>query len=225
MAAIQGIQIGKSYRHYRVLKEVTFEVASGECFALFGPNGAGKTTLLKILATLQAPSSGRFEVVGLDGVRDRNKVREAILLIAHGSHLYNDLDAVENVRFALALRGMTRTDHEIKIAMDRVGIGAFADFKIRYYSEGMKKRLAIAKALLIRPKVIFMDEPYSSLDERGMRTMNQFILESTGRGAAVFMTSHNRLQSAEVATRAGVLHQGLLREVAVKDLASGNELY
>lgn len=225
MTAIRGIQLSKSYRHYQVLKEVSFEVAPGECYALFGPNGAGKTTLLKVLATLQKPSSGRFEMMGYDGIHDRNRVREILLMIAHGSYLYNELDAVENIQFAVALRGMSPSDREIKIALDRVGIGAFADFKIRYFSEGMKKRLAIAKAMLIRPKVLLMDEPYSALDERGMKIMNNFILESTGQGAAVLMTSHNRVQSAEVAGKAGVLLQGVLREIAVKDLVAAHELF
>lgn len=225
MSGIRGIQLSQSYRHYQVLKDVSFEVAPGECYALFGPNGAGKTTLLKVLATLQKPSSGRFEMMGYDGMRDRNQVRSILLMIAHGSYLYGELDAVENLRFALALRGLSPVAREIKFALDRVGIGAFADFKIRYFSEGMKKRLSIAKAMLIRPKVLLMDEPYSSLDERGMKIMNQFIRESTDQGSAVLMTSHNRVQSAEVAGKAGVLLQGTLREIAVKDLVAAHELF
>jgi len=225
MSAIQGIQLSKSYRHYQVLKNVSFEVARGECYALFGPNGAGKTTLLKVLATLQKPSSGRFEMMGYDGIRDRNQVRAILLMIAHGSYLYSELDAVENLRFAVGLRGLSPTAREIKLALDRVGIGAFANFKIRSFSEGMKKRLSIAKAMLIRPKVLLMDEPYSSLDERGITMMNHFIRENLEQGAAVLMTSHNRLQSAEVAGKAGVLLQGVLREITVKDLVAAHELF
>ena len=147
------------------------------------------------------------------------------MMIAHGSYLYSELDAVENLRFAAGLRSLSPTAREIKLALDRVGIGAFADFKIRYFSEGMKKRLSIAKAILIRPKVLLMDEPYSSLDERGIAMMNHFIRESLEQGAAVLMTSHNRVQSAEVAGKAGVLHQGVLREIAVKDLVAPHELF
>lgn len=225
MAALRGIQLGKSYQHYQVLKEISFEVAQGECYALFGPNGAGKTTLLKILATLQRPSSGRFEIMGYDGVEERDRARENLLLVAHGSYLYNELNAVENIRFTVSLRGMDPTDREVKIALDRVGIGAFADFKVRYFSEGMKRRLAIAKAILIRPPILLLDEPYSSLDEKGMGMVNGFIRESTKRGAAVLMSSHNRARSAEVADRAGILHQGVLKEIAVKELVTTHELF
>jgi heme exporter protein A len=225
MLAIRGIQLSKSFHYYQVLKEVSLEMAEGECYALFGPNGAGKTTLLRILATVIRPSLGRFEVMGYDGAQEKLKVREVLFLIGHGSYLYDELNAVENIRFAIALRGMHPTDREIKIALDRVGIGAFADLRTRYFSMGMKKRLAIAKAMLIRPKVLLLDEPYAALDEDGMKMMNHYIREITGKGTAVMLTTHNRMRSAEVAHRAGLLNRSELKEIAVKDLAGKDDLF
>lgn len=224
-AAIRCLHLSKSYRHYRVFEDLTFEVAGGECFALFGPNGAGKTTLLKVLGTLHRPSSGRFEIMGLDGVAQRQAVRELILLIGHGSHLYGELTAVENLRFVLALRGQSPGDREIKLALDRAGIGAFSDYKTRYFSEGMKRRLAVAKAILTRPQVLLMDEPYASLDEQGAKAANFLIREALGRGAVVFMTAHDRVRAAEVASRAAILHRGELREISVQELVSSHELF
>ncbi len=225
MPAIRSIQLGKSYRHFPVLKEVSFEVEPGKCFALFGPNGSGKTTLLKILATLNKPSSGRFEIMGKDGFKERQTVRASLLLMAHGTYLYDDLSAMENIRFGLAMRDLSATDSDIRIVLDRVGIGAFSEFKIRQFSEGMKKRLSIARALLIRPKVLFMDEPYSSLDERGMDIMNRFIRENTRNGTTVFMTSHDRARAAEVADQAGVLRAGILHNLTTKELVEAHELF
>lgn len=225
MPSIRAVGLNKSYHHFSVLEEVNLELAEGECFALFGRNGAGKTTLLRILSTMEGPSSGRFELMGVDGLRERLRVREFLLLIAHGSFLYNDLDALENIRFALAIRGLTASEHDVKVALDRVEIGAFSRFKIRQYSEGMKKRLSIAKAMLIRPKIIFMDEPYSSLDERGMAMVNDFIRAMTRAGTTVFMTSHNRVKTAEVTPRVGVLIQGRLRELTVRELETADEIY
>ncbi len=225
MLAIQGIQLSKSYHYYQVLREVSLELAEGQCYALFGPNGAGKTTLLKILATVLRPSSGRFEVIGHDGVQDRFKVRELLLLVGHGSYLYDELNALENIRFNVALRGVSPTEREIKSALDRVGIGAFADLRTRYFSMGMKKRLSIAKAILIRPKVLLLDEPYATLDEEGMKMMNHYIQEITQEGTAVMLTTHNRMKSAEVAHRAGVLLRGELKEIVVKDLVVKDELF
>jgi len=210
MSAIRGFQIGKSYGHYRVFSNLSFEVAAGVCFALFGANGPGKTTLLRILATLSRPSEGRFEILGHDGSRARDAVRAVMLLLAHSSHLYDELDAIENLRFALALRGRSPTDRDLKLVLDRVAIGAFAMMKVRYYSAGMKKRLAIAKAMLAQPRVLLLDEPYTSLDEAGVEMMNRYIRDSTAAGTAVLMTTHDRANAAAVAHRAGLLdHQGL----------------
>jgi heme ABC exporter ATP-binding subunit CcmA len=224
MPAIRGIHLSKSYHHYQVLKEISFEVPGGNCYVLIGQNGAGKTTLLRILATLLRPSSGRFEIMGHDGLKERNKVRETLLLIAHGSHLYDELNAEENIRFATGLWGISPADREIKIALDRVGIGAFKDLKTRYFSMGMKKRLAIAKAMLIRPKVLLLDEPYSSLDEGGMTMVNSYIREITQAGASVLLTTHNRVKSAEVAQGAGILVRGELKEIGMKDLTAEDDL-
>lgn len=218
MIAISGSGLAKTYGHYRVFDAVSLEVRAGECYALFGPNGAGKTTLLRILATLYRPSAGQFAIAGHDGVRERDLVRSALVFLAHGSYLYDELNAVENLQFGLALRGLAATDRQIKLALDRVAIGPFAELKTRYFSAGMKKRLTIAKSMLIRPKVLLLDEPYTSLDESGMAMMNQYLREIAADGAGVLMTTHDRLRSAEVAHRVGVLDKGCLREYTVDDL-------
>jgi ABC-type multidrug transport system ATPase subunit len=163
--------------------------------------------------------------MGYDGIEEKIKVREVLLFVGHGSSHYDELNAVENIRFVVAMRGGNPTDREIKITLDRVGIGAFADLRTRYYSMGMKKRLSIAKAILIRPQVLLLDEPYSSLDEGGMKMMNHYIREVTHQGAAVLLTTHDRLRSSEVADRAGVLQRGKLIEIAVKDLAAKDEIF
>ena len=218
MVAIRGLHISKSYGHYRIFEDLSFEIAAGECYALFGPNGAGKTTLLRILATLHRPSAGRLEILGRDAIQEREVVREALLLLAHGSHLYDELNAVENLSFAMALRAASPTDREVKATLDQVGIGAFAELKVRYFSAGMKKRLAMAKAMLAHPKVLLLDEPYTSLDEAGMVIMNRYIQDLLKEGASVVMATHDRIKSAEVAHRAGVLTHGVLRPLTREDL-------
>jgi heme exporter protein A len=223
--ALRGERLSKSYQHYQVLHDLSFDLAPGACYALFGPNGAGKTTLLKILATVHRPSGGRLEIMGRDAVADREAVRRQLFLVAHGAHLYDDLNAIENLRFALGLRGLRPADRDIKLALDRVGIGAFADLAIRYFSAGMKKRLAIAKALLIRPALLLMDEVYASLDEKGVALVNQVIRDATRAGTAVVLSSHDRARAAEVADRAGVLRQGRLHELGITELLTAHELF
>ncbi|MHB8483597.1 MAG: heme ABC exporter ATP-binding protein CcmA [Nitrospiria bacterium] len=223
--SIRGIELSKSYQHYQVLKQVSFDIKEGTSFALFGPNGAGKTTLLRILATLTRPSSGEFEMLGFHGIKEKSNIRENLFLISHGSYLYDDLTVLENIHFALQIRGINPTGHEIKGALDRVGIGAFARLKSRFLSAGMKKRLSLAKAILTRPKILLLDEGYSSLDERGVGILNQCIRDFNKEGATIFMTTHERVKTAEVAHQAGVLISGLLKEIPVKDLLGADALF
>ncbi|MFY9269424.1 MAG: heme ABC exporter ATP-binding protein CcmA [Candidatus Manganitrophaceae bacterium] len=225
MAAIRGIELGKLFHHFQVLNQVSFEVKEGECYALFGQNGAGKTTLLRILATLHRPTTGQFEIMGHDGLREKMKARELLYLISHGSYLYDNLSVLENIRFAIGLRGGYSSDREIKLALDRVGIGPFGLLKSRYLSAGMKKRLAIAKAMLVKPKVLLLDEAYASLDERGIEMMNAYIREVTREGAAVLITAHDRTKTAEVAHRVGVLNRGVLKEWTVKEMLAADALF
>ena len=224
MPAIVAEQVSKSYRYTSVLHDVSFSVEPGQCFVLFGANGAGKTTLLRILTTIQRPSGGRFFIAGFDGVTQRQDVRDNIFLVTHGSHLYDELSGAENLRFALGLRGMHPDAAASSEALARVGLDRFADLKARYYSSGMKKRLAFAKAMLIRPKVLFLDEPYAALDEKAMDMINGFIHELMAEGGAVLMCSHNRHKSSAVASRAGVLRRGVMGEVGVAELRGDDEI-
>lgn len=220
MIALSIVQLSKTYGHYRVLDQLSLDIPSRHCFALFGPNGAGKTTLMRILATLTRPSSGQFRIWGYDGVTEKARVRQLVMYLAHGTHLYDDLNAIENLRFCLALRGMIPSDSQIKRALDRVQIGAFGQMQARYFSAGMKKRLGLAKAILARPKVLLLDEPYTSLDERGVAIMNAFIQETVHHDGAVLMTTHDREHTRQVANQMGLLHSGVLRTFAPHELST-----
>ena len=218
MSAIQVISLSKSYGFYRIFEEMSFTITPGACFALFGPNGAGKTTLLRILATLQAPSGGQFTIFGQDGVAQKDAVRAILLLIAHGSHLYDELSATENLQFTLALRGQSPEPVRLKRALDQTGIGAYSNLKIRQFSAGMKKRLALAKAILAQPKLLLLDEPYNALDDGGVTITNQLIQDTMKRGGTVLMTTHDRNKAAHIATEGGILQAGRLQLLSQEEL-------
>jgi heme ABC exporter ATP-binding subunit CcmA len=220
MTAISCQNINKSYGHYEVLRNLNLTIQEGECFSLFGPNGAGKTTLLKILATLQRPSEGRYEILGLDGLKEKEAIRSNMMFLAHGAHLYDDLDARENLEFALALRGHTPAGRDMKLALDRVGIGAFAEMKVRNYSAGMKKRLALAKAMLAKPKVLLLDEPFTALDTAGTEIMREYIRERLSDNGTVLMSTHDHEKARPITSRAGMLKQGTLQEISIETLKS-----
>ena len=218
MSAIQVTSLSKSYGFYRIFEEMSFTISPGSCFALFGPNGAGKTTLLRILATLQAPTEGQFTIFGQDGVLQKDAVRSILLFIAHGSHLYDELSATENLQFTLALRGQSPEPSQFKRALDQTGIGAYSNLKIRQFSAGMKKRLALAKAILAQPKLLLLDEPYNALDDGGVTITNQLIQDTMKRGGAVVMTTHDRNKAADIATEGGILQAGRLQHLSPEEL-------
>jgi heme exporter protein A len=218
MSSIQVIGLSKAYGFYRIFEEMSFTITAGACFALFGPNGAGKTTLLRILATLQAPSGGQFTIFGQDGVAEKDSVRAILLFIAHGSHLYEELSATENLQFSLALRGQKPEPSQLKRALDQTGIGAYGNLKIRQFSAGMKKRLALAKAILAQPKLLLLDEPYNALDDGGVCITNQLIQDTMKRGGTVIMTTHDRTKAAQIATEGAILQAGHLQLLSPEQL-------
>jgi heme ABC exporter ATP-binding subunit CcmA len=218
MSAIQVTGLSKAYGFYRIFEEMSFTVNSEACFALFGPNGAGKTTLLRILATLQAPSGGQFTIFGQDGVTQKDSVRATLLFIAHSSHLYEELSAIENLQFSLALRGQSPNPSQLKRALDQTGIGAYGNLKIRQFSAGMKKRLALAKAIVAQPKLLLLDEPYNALDDGGVAITNQLIQDTMKRGGTVVMTTHDRIKAAQIATEGAILQSGHLQLLSPEQL-------
>ena len=220
MIACHGI--GKAYGHFQVLHEINLTIAAGECFALFGPNGAGKTTLLKVLATLERPSTGHFEMLGMHGLKDKEAIRANLIFLAHGTHLYDELNARENLAFALALRGHHPTDRDVKRALDRVAIGAFAGMKVRHYSAGMKKRLALAKAMLAKPKILLLDEPFTALDTAGTEILREYVRERLSDNGAVLLSTHDYDKTRPIASRAGILRHGALQETTIEELKSGD---
>ena len=132
------------------------------------------------------------------------------MILAHGSYLYDDLNAIENIQFASALRGKSPTVQEITRALDFVNIGAFRDLKVRFFSAGMKKRLGLAKVFLNQPKVLFLDEPYNALDDAGVEITNDLIRDLLKKGGTAFMTTHDRMKATQVANRTAILRQGTL---------------
>ena len=173
-----------------------------------------------ILATLQAPSGGQFTIFGQNGVAQKDSVRATLLFIAHGSHLYEELTATENLQFALALRGQSPDSSHLKRALDRAGIGAYGNLKIRQFSAGMKKRLALTKVILAQPKLLLLDEPYNALDDGGVAMTNQLIQDTMKRGGTVVMTTHDRIKAAQIATEGAILQNGHLQLLSPEQLQS-----
>ena len=189
---------------------IDLSVKPGEFLVLFGPNGAGKSTLIRILCTLMKPSTGTAKVAGYDIADHPDGVRANIGLIGHSSYLYDDLTASENLRFYLCMRGADAVEHRIAEALKVTGLERAMSTRVRTFSTGMQKRLCIAKSVAHPPRVLFLDEPYSGLDEDGIGMLNRFLLMLKTQGCTVFMVTHHREQGLATGDRALYLDGGKL---------------
>lgn len=208
--AIETHGLTKRYGPRQVLRGIDLTVKRGEFLVLFGPNGAGKSTLIRILCTLMRPSGGTAKVADCDIAEDADGVRARIGLIAHSTHLYEDLTACENLRFYLRLRGASDVEHRIMEALKATGLERVLHSRVRTFSMGMKKRLCIAKIMAHPPPVLFLDEPYSGLDEQGIGMLNGFLRSLKTAECTIFMATHHREQGLATGERALYLYGGRL---------------
>ena len=209
-SAVEIRQLVKWYGGHPALRGIDLCVAPGEIVALFGPNGAGKTTLLRILAGRLRPTGGTVQVAGLQVGIDGDRVRRAIGVLAHGHQLYEALSARENLAFAAAMMALDRPDERVSQALSRVGLEAAAESRVRSFSSGMMRRLALAKLMLREPEVILLDEPYASLDLHATKLLEEFLMASKASGAAAILATHNLTMGFGVADRLVILRQGRL---------------
>ncbi len=186
---------------FPLLAGVDLEVASGETVLVEGPNGAGKTSVLRVCAGLVPLSSGHVAILGLDPVRHRTVVRRRIGLLAHNSHLYDDLSVTQNVRFAVRASGADAG--RIGPACDRVGLtGRVLRTPASKLSAGQRRRVALAILVARWPDLWLLDEPHAGLDAAARATLNELISEASSAGTTVIIASHEPEYSQSLAARA-----------------------
>ena len=195
----------KAFAGHVVLADVRLEVRAGEAVALLGANGAGKTTLLRILATLTRPSRGTAFVLGHDCARAPERVRPHIGLVAHGAYVYEDLTALENLRFWTALSGLAADGAVLARALAAVELERFAGERVRTFSAGMKRRLSLARFVLARPRVLLLDEPFAGLDQRAKKWLEGYLEAFKAAGGALVMATHSFGRELALADRIVIL--------------------
>jgi heme ABC exporter ATP-binding subunit CcmA len=191
-----------------VLDGVNLEVRAGEAVAILGANGAGKTTLLRILATLWRPTRGRAIVGGLDAVRDPARVREQVGFVGHGTLVYDDLTALENLWFWSAVGGRPADAVALRAALAMVDLDGVAQERARRLSAGMKRRLALARVLMARPRILLLDEPFASLDQRAKKWLENHLQAFKSGGGTVVLVTHSFGRGLDVADRIVILSAG-----------------
>jgi ABC-type multidrug transport system ATPase subunit len=205
-AAVVAEDLGYAYGDLVAVDGVSFSVAPGEIFGVLGPNGAGKSTTIKLLTGQLTPASGRIEVLALDGVADRAAIQARIGVCFEEKNVYPNLSARENLVFFARLFGIRDLDTDALLA--RVGLGERGDDRVSGYSKGMRQRLMIARALVNRPDVLFLDEPTDGLDPVSARTIRRLIRDEASRGAAVLLTTHDMYEADELSDRVAFIDAG-----------------
>ena len=205
---IEVTGLTKVYGSQVALQAVSLAAPTGSVLTVLGPNGSGKTTLLRLLATLVRPTAGGGQVAGHDLVKDRPAVRRVIGLVSHGTQLYDDLTAFENLAFGHALAGETPARAVLTDALARVGLEAQAGVRARELSSGMRRRLALARVMLRRPRVLLLDEPYAGLDQDSRKRLEEYLHAFKVEGGTVVLVTHSLRRGLAVADRVAILVSG-----------------
>ena len=183
------------------LDAVDLVLDTGEHMAVLGENGAGKTTLLRILATATRPTSGRLEIMGLDALKERKRLRARIGFVAHATGLYPALSATENLQFFCALHGVNRA--RVAETLELVGLTEVAHRPAGRLSRGMQQRLAIGRAVIHDPKLLVLDEPDASLGSDGAD-----LLIAVMHDRSVVLATHDHALANRLCARTLVLRHG-----------------
>ncbi|BCV21697.1 ABC transporter ATP-binding protein [Moorella sp. Hama-1] len=210
MIAIQGLS--KHYGNIVAVAGLNLQIKSGEIFGLLGPNGAGKTTTVRMLTMLTRPSSGRALINGCDVTRDLSKVKQAIGVVPQQMNLDQELTARENLELHGRLHKMPAKERQarIKELLTYVELEERADDLVSKFSGGMKRRLMIARALMHRPRVLFLDEPTVGLDPQTRRKIWDLIRRMNTEGMTVLLTTHYIEEAELLCHRVGIMDRGQL---------------
>ncbi|MCL7410666.1 MAG: heme ABC exporter ATP-binding protein CcmA [Methanosarcinaceae archaeon] len=202
--------LSKAFGSHRVLKNIDLDIKKGEFITIFGPNGAGKTTLMRIMSTLVEPSAGSISIDGFDVKDEPVEIRKRIGSISHETYLYNELTAEENLRFFGRMYGMDKNhlDARVDELIEQVGLEYRSNDRVGTFSRGMKQRLSIARALIHEPPILFLDEPYTGLDQHAASTFEHVLRGLDAQNTTKVMISHNIDRSLKMCDRVLILNNG-----------------
>ncbi len=208
-AAVEIDHVWKFYGDYPALRDYTLSIGKGSCCALLGRNGAGKTTILRILAGLSSHQRGAVRILGASP--RSNEIRGQVGFLGHGIGVYEDLSARENLLFFARIVGLENRSRTVDAWLERVGLARVASMPVRQFSRGMRQRLALARTFLHTPDLLFLDEPFTSLDDRAIAMLSQLLVEARKRGATIVLSTHQLREALAIASDVALIENGRLR--------------
>ncbi|HTE65727.1 MAG TPA: heme ABC exporter ATP-binding protein CcmA [Candidatus Binatia bacterium] len=210
--AVATVELARLFGRNAALAGVSLRVETGRTVALLGPNGAGKTTLLRILATAIRPSFGSAAVDGIDVAAAPELIRPRVAYLSHATGLYDDLTADENLRFAATMLGRPDAIDAARHALHEVGLAPVARDRVRGFSAGMRRRLALGRLLLSSARLVLLDEPHAALDAEGMALVDRLLGRWREAATTVLVASHQAERVMKLADGWARMDGGLLVE-------------
>jgi heme exporter protein A len=207
-ALLEGRGLRRSFSGLRVLRGVDLTVRAGQALVIAGPNGAGKTTLLRLLGGLTRPESGEVRVLGRPLRGHGEEARRAIGFVSHQSLLYDDLTLAQNLTFTARLYALPQPAEAARAALESAGLSSRADDSPRRLSRGLTQRASIARALLHQPRVLLLDEPFTSLDAPAAERLRAELAGRMAAGLGMVVVTHRLSEVWGLATRVAVLADG-----------------
>jgi len=204
--AILAEELSYWYGELVAVDHIDFNVAEGEILGFLGPNGAGKTTTVNMLTGQLKPKAGKATLLGMDVAKDVEKVQGEIGVCFETTNLYEQMSAIENLRLFARLFGIHPFDGYA--LLKRVDLPGREKDRVETYSKGMKQRLMVARSLVNRPRVLFLDEPTTGLDPTSSEAIRNIILEERERGATIFLTTHDMLEADKLSDRVAFMDEG-----------------
>jgi ABC-2 type transport system ATP-binding protein len=207
---VEARQLSKHFGNFQAVRGLDLTIRPGELLALLGPNGAGKTTTVRMLGAILRPSGGSASICGLDVVRDARAVRGKVGLLTEYPGLYNRMRAEEYLDFFGALQGVDAGIRRARAErlLKQFGLWDARDRKLDGYSKGMKQKIALVRALIHDPPVLYLDEPTTAMDPQSARTVRDAIGELRAADRAILLTTHNLAEAEVLADRIAIIRGG-----------------
>jgi ABC-type multidrug transport system ATPase subunit len=210
LPAVELQGIAKLFGRFAALRDVSAGFAAGKLYAVIGENGAGKSTLLRIIAGLADPTRGKARILGATP----REAAPRIGYMAHSSMLYDELSGLENLRYFARLYSGLRSlsEQDLQRSMESVGLDPRLERRASAYSQGMRQRLSLARALLHSPELLLLDEPFSNVDSASSAAMAALLEQLRDSGTTIFVVTHQREMLARIVDEFVTLHAGVITE-------------
>jgi ABC-2 type transport system ATP-binding protein len=215
---IEAHNLSKKFGQRLAVDDLTLEVTEGEVLGFLGPNGAGKTTTIRLLSGIIAPTSGSAIVAGLRPDREPEKLHETIGLLTESAGFYDRLTARRNLEYFAGFYSGLQVDVQVEKYLRLTGLWERQRERVGTFSKGMKQRLALARALLHEPRVLFLDEPTAGLDPEAAQEVRQMIKKLSSEGRTIFLSTHNLAEAEYLCHRIAVIRNRLLALDTTGDL-------